>query len=83
MKLFSSMEEKEREAVKELIYEVVDMVLHNLLVVFEDSDFAKISLSKNGETIEDIRRILPGELQGYIFEWAEKFSKQPLSHERL
>ncbi len=81
--LFSNMEETEREMVKKLIYEVVDMVLHNLLLTFENSDFATINLSKDGKTIKDIRNATSGGLQGYIFEWAEKFSKQPLSHERI
>lgn len=81
VKTLSKMDREQIDAIKALVYQVVDIVLHNVLYTFEASDIATIKLQDESNAVEDIRKVASGDLQGYAFEWAEKFSQQPLSHE--
>ena len=75
----STLNSTQREAVRELIYNTVDGTLHDVLLFFEGSDHAVIRLESEDEVIDDIRKHLAGDFQGYAFMWAAKYSKQPFS----
>lgn len=75
----STLSDEQREAVKELIYTTVDSVLHNVLYTLEYSNIATLRLQQGEEVVEDIRKVLAGDLQGYLFYWVPKYSKQPWS----
>ncbi len=72
------------EMIKVLATQWVDGTIHNLLYLLEDgrlenSRLVKLHLESKDTVLEDIRRAARGDLQGYIFIWAEKYSKERLS----
>ena len=75
----STLNSIQQEAVKELIYMTVDSTLHETLLFFEGSDHVIICLQSEDEVIDDIRKLLDGDFQGYAFIWAAKYSQQPFS----
>lgn len=77
--VFAALSDTQREAVKELVYTTVDYVLHNALYTLEYSNIARLRLQQGEEVVEDIRKVLAGDLQGYLFYWVPKYSKEPWS----
>lgn len=75
----SSFSEEQIEILHKLVPFVIDGIMHDLLYLFEESDWIKISLQTQDETVSDIRDETGGDLQGYAFIWAEEFSKYPKS----
>jgi len=69
--------EEEKELLHQLMTGVVDIALHKVLFFFEERDEFKIMIQTQNGLI-DIKEFASGELQGYIFEWAEKYSKYPI-----
>jgi hypothetical protein len=72
--IFQSLTEEQKTIFHEMGLYLVDGVLHDLLFMLETSDWIKVHLETEGEIVEDIRRAAKGDLQGYIFIWAEKYS---------
>jgi hypothetical protein len=77
--MVSSFSDDQIETIHNLIPFVIDGIMHDLLYLFEESDWIKISLQTQDETVSDIRDETGGDLQGYAFIWAEEFSKYPKS----
>jgi hypothetical protein len=67
------------EMIKELAVQWVDGTLHYLLYELEDSKWIKLRLESEDTVLEDIRQAAWEDLQGYIFAWAEKYSKERLT----
>ena len=62
----------------------LDGTIHDLLYLLEDgkledSKWVRLRLESEDTVLEDIRQAERGDLQGYIFIWAEKYSKERLS----
>lgn len=66
------------EMMKEMATRLVDGVLHDMLLLLEDEDWISLRLLGDEVVIDDIRRASKGPMQGYVFIWAEKYSKQRL-----
>lgn len=77
--VFQSFTEEQKLVLNKLGVEFIDSILHDLLFLFETTEWVKIRLETKEEIMEDIRRASKGDLQGYFFIWAEKYSKFPLS----
>lgn len=67
------------EMVKEMATRWIDGTLHDLLFLLENADWVHLRLEDAGVELEDIRQVERGDLQGYIFIWAEKYSKERLT----
>lgn len=79
--IFESMTPEQIALVKELGIMFIDSVIHDVLYMLEVIPWIKVQIEIEGEIVKDIRSITNGDLQGYIFEWSEKFSTKPLSKE--
>jgi hypothetical protein len=79
LSMVSSFSDDQIETINKLVPFVIDGIMHDLLYLFEESDWIKISLQTQNETVTDIRDETGGDLQGYAFIWAEEFSKYPNS----
>jgi hypothetical protein len=66
------------EMIKKLAAQWVDGTIHDFLYVLEYSKWIKLRLEREDTVLEDIRQAERGDLQGYIFIWAEKYSKERL-----
>jgi hypothetical protein len=78
--ILQSLTEDQRNILAELGRFYIDGVLHDLLLLLETTEWIKVRLEMDEEIVEDIRRVAKGDLQGCIFIWAEKYSKERLSH---
>ena len=67
------------EMIKELAVQWVDGTLHDLLYLLEDAKWIKLRLESADTVLEDIRQAARGDLQAYIFIWAEKYSTTRLT----
>jgi hypothetical protein len=68
------------EMIKEIVMLSVDGTLHDFLYMLEDADWIKLRLENSDIVLEDIRQAARGDLQGYIFIWAEKYSTTRLTN---
>ena len=79
-----AMSPEQIEMIKALAAQWVDGTIHDLLYLLEDgkledSKWVRLRLESEDTVLEDIRQAERGDLQGYIFIWAEKYSKERLS----
>lgn len=69
--------ESDIPVLQDLLKGVVDSTLHSVLLFFEQAEDAKIMIeTKEGPV--NLKELVSGDLQGYIFEWAEKYGKYPI-----
>ena len=80
IEVFAHLDEHQKEMLRRFVYIVVDSVIHNVLLMFEDSEVSTVRLCSEDQTIDDMRKIVAGALQGYTFAWAERFSQRPLTY---
>ncbi|MEZ4670044.1 MAG: hypothetical protein R3E39_19240 [Anaerolineae bacterium] len=66
------------EMINEMAVIWVDGTLHDMLFLLESSDWIKLRLQGEITVLEDIREAERGDLQGYIYIWAEKYSTKRL-----
>lgn len=66
----------QREMLKKETVQCIDGTIHDFLFLLESADWIKLRLDGKEVVLEDIRRATSGDLQGYIFDWAEKYSKK-------
>lgn len=71
-----TLDSEQMEAVHALISDVVDLVLHNVLWMFERAETFQIGMDTEADPISDIREVALGELQGYLYDWIPRFSQQ-------
>ena len=72
-----AMSPEQIEMIKALAAQWVDGTIHDLLYLLEDgkledSKWVRLRLESEDTVLEDIRQAERGDLQGYIFIWAEK-----------
>ncbi len=75
----NSFSEEQFEYISQLVPEIVDQTIHYVFWLFEEEPNIKITFQTEGNTIEDIRNITGGELQGYLLDWITKFSNERMS----
>ena len=66
------------EMLKKMVVHWIDGTIHDFLYVLEDANWIHVRLEGEGIVLEDLRRAARGDLQGYIFIWAEKYSTKRL-----
>lgn len=77
-KKVSSFSEEQLEIIKWMIPKIVDQGLHNLLVMFEESDELFLGLNRENGDKEDIKEESDG-LSGELYTedgWIKRFSKE-------
>jgi hypothetical protein len=79
-----AMSPEQIEMIKAFAAQWVDGVIHDFLFLLEDgklddSKLVKLRIESEDTVLEDIRRASRGDMQGYIFIWAEQYSKERLS----
>ncbi len=74
--LVESVDAQQRDALHRLIPVIVDVTLHYLLWTLEEWDTVQVSMRTETGATPDIRTLTVGELQGYLYEWIPRFSKQ-------
>jgi hypothetical protein len=67
---------EQRAVLRDLIPEIVDTTLHYLLYALEDEDSVSVGKRAGGAAVADIRQVAAGDLQGYLYEWAPRFSAE-------
>ncbi len=73
--VLDSLTDEQRNVFTSLSKDIVDSAIHNFLFYLQTSTTVKLSISTDVETVDDIRTLTTGDLQGYLFIWAESFSK--------
>jgi hypothetical protein len=77
--VLEALNEQQVEMLRELGPYYIDNTLHDFLFMLEGSKWIKLRLETDEQIVEDIRTLTQGDLQGYIFIWAEKYSEERLS----
>lgn len=72
-KTLEGLSDEQRAFCHYLVANIVDDVLHDLLFMLESEEWITLSLTDGNVKIDDISGDM---LQGYIFIWAEKYSKK-------
>ncbi|HVU10279.1 MAG TPA: hypothetical protein VHD90_03335 [Phototrophicaceae bacterium] len=66
------------EFLKKFAVNCINGTIHDFLYMLEDADWIHVRLENADTVLEDIRRVASGDLQGYTFIWAERYSKKRL-----
>jgi hypothetical protein len=75
--IISSLDDQDIAVVRRLIPIIVDATLHHLLWTLEQWPNARVAIATDSGSVDDIRTVTLGELQGYLYNWIPRFSKEP------
>lgn len=74
--MFAELEEDRRELLELMVSRIVDTTLHHLLWTLEQVPWVHLGIDSEKNSIPDIRDIELGDLQGYLYDWIPRFSKE-------
>jgi hypothetical protein len=75
--IISSLDDQVIAVVRRLIPIIVDATLHHLLWTLEQWPNVRVAIATDSGSVDDIRTVTLGELQGYLYNWIPRFSKEP------
>jgi hypothetical protein len=72
----SALDASEQDMVRRLVPLIVDTTLHHLLWTLEQVQWVHLAMDNEHTSIRDIRDVAQGDLQGYLYDWAPRLSKE-------